>query len=144
MFHLARRALSSFLNTPVGRESLTRAAAILLPREMELWSAMQPRDQRHSLVVLERFDALIPGASRPERAAALLHDVGKCTTDLGWAGRVIATLVGPRTARMATYLDHERIGAGLLGPVSDPLTVRLVGGTATGPVAEALRRADDV
>lgn len=52
-------------------------------------------DQRHSLVVAQRFVTLKPDAQRDHIAAALLHDVGKVESDLGIAMRVIATLIGP-------------------------------------------------
>lgn len=140
--HLVRRALTSLDNSPLGEES-TVAVDVLTDAELAVWRAMQPRDQRHSILVLARFDALCPGATRPERAAALLHDVGKAATGLGWWGRVVATVVGARTKSFAAYLDHERIGAEMIGKVSDAVTVDLVRGTAVGPVADALRQADE-
>lgn len=142
--HLVRRALSSFDNSPLDDDSRDVARLVLLPDEFDLWLVMQPRDQRHSLQVLRRFDVLRPAAARAERAGALLHDVGKSTTDLGWTGRVIATVVGPRSRRFAEYLDHESIGARMLEGTSEPETIRLVGGTATGESADALRRADEI
>ena len=142
--HLARRAVGSVRNGPVGADGLALAASVLLPRELELWARMQNRDQRHSLLVLSRFDSLAPGAPREARAGALLHDVGKVVSGLGWAGRVVATLAGGVTRRFRDYRDHERIGADMLRGISDPVTVALVEGTARGDHAEALRRADDI
>ena len=142
--HLVRRALTSVRDNPVDQSSRDAAAEILLPAELDLWQQMQNRDQRHSLVVLGRFDALVPTAARAERAAALLHDVGKNAVDLGWLMRVIATVVGGRTRRFAEYADHEAIGAQMLSGVSEDLTVLLVSGRAVGPLAEALRAADEI
>ena len=58
-------------------------------------------------------------------AGALLHDVGKLESGLGTLARVVATIVGPRTARFRRYHDHERIGADLLVAAgSTPVTDR--------------------
>jgi hypothetical protein len=142
--HLVRRAVSSLRTQEPSPEGTAAARAVLGGAEFAMWSSMQARDRRHSLQVLARFDALRPGSPRPERAAALLHDVGKAASPLGWAGRVAATLLGGRTAAMRLYLDHERIGAAMLRPVSDPRTVELVEGLSRDEAADALRRADDV
>lgn len=71
-------------------------------------------------------------------AGALLHDVGKLDSSLGTASRVVVSIVGPRTARLRRYLDHETIGAGWLADAgSDPVTVDLVSGSV-GPSADAV------
>lgn len=142
--HLVRRALGSWSNPALPPEGLRIARETLTDAEYSLWSGMQGRDQRHSLHVLARFDASMPGALRPWRAAALLHDVGKTASDLGWTMRIVATLLGPRGRRFRLYHDHERIGAEMLDGVSDPETVALVRGGGDVRVAAALRDADDV
>lgn len=142
--HLVRRAVSSLRdNEPPAKETAV-ARGVLNEEEFAMWSSMQARDRRHSLEVLARFDGLRPGSPRPERAAALLHDVGKTASPLGWAGRIAVTILGGRTAAMRTYLDHERIGATMLRGVSDPRTVDLVAGHCRDDVSVALRQADDV
>lgn len=120
------------------------AVSVLLPDEFNLWSRMQGRDQRHSLEVLRRFDGLQPNASRDERAAALLHDVGKCESTLGWWGRIFATLLGPRTTAFRTYLNHEEIGLQLLTGVSSRRTCEILDGGVVDDVVRALRAADNV
>ena len=142
--HLVRRALTSVDNRPIAASERAAAASVLTAGEMALWEVMAPRDQRHSLEVLGRFVSVLPDATRAERAAALLHDVGKTRAGLGWCLRVVATLVGPRTRRFAAYHDHERIGSEMLSAVSDAQTVRLVAGDPTERAAEVLRRADDI
>ena len=81
----------------------------------------------------------------------MLHDIGKLDSGLGTAGRVLASVVGPRTKRLRRYHDHEAIGAAWLAEAgADPLTVRLVGGAGkdadplTRAAAAALRAADDI
>lgn len=142
--HLGRRAVTSLWNGPVGRSGLDTARAVLNVGEMELWASMQPRDQRHSLAVLHRFDALVPAASRAERAAALLHDVGKTESNLGWLARIVATTVGARGRRFASYADHEALGARMLAGLSDDRTVELVAMRVDDAVSRALAAADDV
>jgi predicted HD phosphohydrolase len=81
--------------------------------------------------------------TRDEIAGALLHDIGKLDSDLGTARRVVATVVGPRTARFRSYHDHERIGAEMLAGVgSATATIELVRGH--GRAAAALLAADDI
>lgn len=140
--HLARRAVSSFSNRIP--DDIGRVDSVLTPDEVKLWRSMPGRDQTHSLVVLARFERFCPGATQAERAAALLHDLGKTRSGLGWFMRIVATLVGRRGERFAEYHDHERIGAEMLRQISDQRTIELVGGIANDPVAKALREADDI
>jgi len=143
--HLARRAVSSFANHEPDRAEAERARAILSDAEFMLWSTMPGRDRRHSLQVLSRFDVLVPEAQRWARAAALLHDVGKTESNLGWMGRIAATIVGPRGARFRNYHEHEARGAALLRSLSDPRTIALVvSDDPTDPLADALRQADTI
>lgn len=142
--HLARRALGSWSNRPPSQEALTIVLTVLTDGEFALWNQMEGRDRRHSLEVLARFDASLPDAPRPWRAAALLHDVGKTVSGLGWASRIVATVVGPRGARFSAYHDHERLGADMLRTVSEPETVSLVSGVGDSRAVAALRDADDI
>ena len=108
-----------------------------------MWHRFGPADQRHTIEVARRFEALRPEATRAEMAGALLHDIGKLDSGLGTTMRVVATLVGPRTRRFRLYHDHERIGADWLAEAgSDAVTVALVRGE--GPAADDLRAADDL
>lgn len=142
--HLVGRFIGSLSNRePIGSE-LEAARAILFREEFLLWMSMQGRDKRHSLLVLRRFDALAPGAMRAERAAALLHDVGKTQSDLGVVGRVCATILGPVTRRFSAYRDHEELGARMLEGVSESRTLDLVRGRCQDAIAVALRTADDI
>lgn len=142
--HLAKRALSSLLQTPPSPQDVAIVSDVLNTAEFTAWSEMQHRDQRHSIIVLNRFVALVPGAVTAERAAALLHDVGKNISGLGFFLRVIATVVGPKGKRFTEYHNHESLGAELMRSVSDARTVALIGGTANDDVSRLLQAADDV
>ena len=142
--HLIKRALSSLSQTPPTPQDIAIISQVLNIAEFAVWSEMQHRDQRHSIVVLCRFDALAPSATRAERAAALLHDVGKNISNLGFISRVVATVVGPRGRRFTDYHDHENLGADLMRSVSDPRTVALISGFADDDVALLLQAADDI
>ena len=143
--HLVRRAVGSASNAPASESQRDLVRAVLTATEFEMWERMPGRDQCHSVQVLARFDVLVPGAPRCARAAALLHDVGKLESGLGWTMRIVATVVGPRGKRFAAYHDHERIGADMLRSVSEPETVALVAGQGGDErVREALRAADDL
>jgi hypothetical protein len=150
--HLARRFVTSLSRRPPDAGEVAWGEAWLLPAEVQLWRRLGSIDRRHSLQVARRFHALRPDASRAELAAAMLHDIGKLDSGLGTVGRVVATVVGPRTERLQRYHDHEAIGAAWLAAGgSDPLTVQLIGGdgdvggdSATREAAVALRAADDI
>lgn len=144
MLHLVKRALSSFRNNAPTQEQVHIAQEILLAEEFALWSRMQNRDQRHSLEVLARFDAFYAHGTRDERAAALLHDVGKCKSTLGWFGRVIATIVGARVESFRVYLDHEAIGLTLVSGISSKRTRTVLAGAPIDDCILALRRADNM
>ncbi len=141
--HLVRRFLTSISSRPPDQADVAWVATHLAAAEDGLWSRMTAQDQRHSIEVARRFVARRPQATREEVAGALLHDVGKVDAGLGTFGRVVATVVGPRTARLRRYHEHEEIGARMAAAAhSDPVTVGLILGH--GPAAADLRAADDV
>lgn len=141
--HLARRFATSLSRREPPLAETTWGIGHLLPAEAELWQRMAVQDRRHSLLVARRFAERQPDHSRAELAAAVLHDIGKVDCGLGTWRRVLATVVGPRTAAFRRYHDHERIGAELLAAAgSDAATIELVLGR--GPAAAALRAADDI
>ena len=142
--HLIKRAIGSLSQAPPSAVEVTKVQDVLNEVEFRLWSEMQYRDQRHSIAVLVRFDRFAPTARQSERAAALLHDVGKNVSGLGFIARVVATLVGPRGHRFANYHNHETLGAELLSVIGDPRTVELVRGVANDEVSRLLRAADDI
>ena len=144
LWHLVKRAVTSFSNDPISGADVERVERLLLLPEFELWWTMQPRDQRHSLRVHERFMRFYPPAKRTEQAAALLHDIGKTVSGLGWFMRIIATLVGSRGITFTMYHDHENLGAQMLQGVSEQRTIDLVGGTIDDVVMVALRNADNI
>ena len=141
--HLARRFATSLSRQPPSQDDEAWAEGWLLPSEVELWRRMPNADRRHAVVVARRFLDRRPAADRAEVAGALLHDVGKVEAALGTFGRVLATIVGPRTERFRTYHDHEAIGARLAAESgSDAVTVALIEGR--GRAAGDLRMADQV
>jgi predicted LPLAT superfamily acyltransferase len=144
LWHLVKRAVTSFSNDPISGADVERVERLLLLPEFELWWTMQPRDQRHSLQVHERFMRFYPPAKRTEQAAALLHDIGKTVSGFGWFMRIIATLVGSRGIRFAMYHDHENLGAQMLQGISEQRTLDLVGGSVDDVVMVALRNADNI
>ena len=142
--HLIKRAFGSFSQSPPSPIEIAKAQDVLNQAEFKMWAEMQFRDQRHSVAVLDRFDELAPTALQTERAAALLHDVGKNVSGLRFIARIVATLVGPRGRRFVEYHNHETLGAELLIAISDPRTVELVRGAANDEVSRLLRAADDI
>lgn len=141
--HLVRRFVGSLSGRAPSSADESWAIGWLLPHEAANWQQMSAADRRHAVEVARRFLDSRPAASRAEVAGALLHDVGKIDADLGTLGRVVATIVGPRSDRFRRYHDHERIGADMLAAAgSDMVTVELVRGG--GSAAPELRAADDI
>lgn len=139
--HLAARFFTSLSGRPPDVEDDVWAETHLLPGEIRLWRRMSNQDRRHSAKVARRFVEARPEATRAEVAGALLHDVGKIECGLGTWGRVVASVVGPRTERFRIYHDHERIGSELAAAAgSDPSTVELI--DERGPAYPALKECD--
>ena len=140
--HLVRRFLTSLSRREPSAADTMWAESHLLDPEVQLWRRLSSPDRRHAIAVARKFES--SGSwTRDEMAGALLHDIGKLDSALGTAGRVVATVVGPRTARFKRYHDHEDIGAEMLTDAgSTPITVELVRGR--GKAATALAEADDI
>ncbi len=141
--HLARRAIGSLSNAKVNATDIERVRNVLLPQEMTLWLQQQPRDQRHSAAVWDRFVDIYKDPSLDEQRACLLHDLGKCQSNVGWCGRVLATLLGGRTDNLRKYLKHEQLGVQLLQGISSPRTIEILSGTANDSASLAIIEADN-
>jgi hypothetical protein len=140
--HLVRRFAGSLSRRPPPVDDERWAEGWLSPAEAQLWRRLSNADRRHAIEVARRFAGVRVDATRDEMAGALLHDVGKLDSGLGTFSRVVATVIGPRTARFRTYHDHEAIGARWLEDSgSSPATVALI--RRQGPAARALQQADD-
>ena len=140
-FHLTRRFVTSLPATPPSPQDEVWADQHLLSGERALWVRLSNQDRRHSIGVARRFVEARPNPSRAEIAGALLHDIGKVECGLGTFGRVVATIVGPRTERFRIYHDHEAIGARLVQEAgSDPATFELV--DERGPAYPILKMCD--
>jgi hypothetical protein len=143
--HLTKRFVLSLVPSQVQQIERQWVQSVLSPSEFDVWNNMMVQDRRHSVLVGRRFVKHRPTAMQSEIAGALLHDVGKSVARLGTFGRVIATLVGPRTNRFRQYHDHEQIGATMLRSIgSDELTISMVEGSCVGELRQALNKADDI
>jgi hypothetical protein len=141
IWHLAARFVTSLPPTPPSVDDEVWVDEHLLAGERALWVQLSNQDRRHSAAVARRFVRQRPTATRAEIAGAILHDVGKIECGLGTFGRVVATLVGPRTRAFAAYHDHEAIGAEMAQAAgADPSTVDLI--AQRGPAFAALRHSD--
>ena len=141
--HLVRRAASSLSHAQLSITEIDRVRQVLLPAEMTLWLLHQSRDQRHSVAVWDRFIDSYSYATYDEQRAALLHDLGKSKSNVGWLGRIVATLIGGRTKNLQKYLDHEHVGVEMLQGVSSARTLEILSGTASDSAALAIFAADD-
>ena len=150
LWHLTKRLVGATVAQPLRSTEVDEVAAILTPTELQLFKQLSTADQRHALHVLRRFDAFVAEALHvtppvATRRAALLHDIGKVQAPLGMLMRVVATMVGPRTAAFRRYHEHETIGIAMLEQAgSDPTTVMLLRGHGDTNLVAALRRADAI
>ena len=149
-WHLTKRLVGAAVAKRLGSNEVNEVAAILTPAELQLFKQLSTADQRHALQVLGRFDAFVAEALHvappvAARRAALLHDIGKAQTPLSTVMRVVATIVGPRTAAFRRYHEHEVIGVTMLEHAgSDVTTLLLLRGQGDAQLLAALRRADAV
>lgn len=166
--HLVKRFVGSLRPGGPGPTEEAWVGELLRAGEHDLWRSMSGPDRRHAAAVARRVErSLGSAATRPVLAAALLHDVGKVSADLGTYGRVIATLSAKAAGRdMATtwrkqrgfarkvglYLEHDQIGGDLLELAgSDALTVAWAREhhqpaetwSVPRPIADALKASDD-
>lgn len=167
--HLAKRFIGSLLPIGPSGDDDRWARSQLTEGEIGIWKRMSPQDRRHAVGVAHRTEsALGDEAIRPVIAAALLHDCGKTVSGFGTFLRVVATFAAMAVGReriveagrnrsglrrrFADYLEHDRLGAELLGEAgSAPLTVAWAEEHHRSPedwsvpveIGEVLRDADD-
>lgn len=184
--HLTRRFFETLSSRTPDPKEEAWACSYLGQGERELWARMRAADRRHAVEVARYTERLLSdgghggahggggagaeagqGAPRPVMAAALLHDVGKVSDDLGAPARAFATVIGRglgmRRARslagqrgplgkIGRYLDHPAVGARLLEAAgSEPITVWWAADhhrtadrwRVPRRYAEALKQADD-
>lgn len=143
--HLIRRFAESISSGRIAEQDDFWVSGVLTRVELDLWSKMQTMDRQHSIGVARRLVEMTPDVDRIEIAAALLHDVGKCRSSLGVGGRVLATVMGPRTRRLRAYHDHESIGAEMCRARGvDPRICDLIVGIGETDAVRRLSRADDL
>lgn len=132
------------------------ARRVLTSPQMQLFEAMDKRDQRHALAVAGRL--LAQGAGRPDLlAAALLHDCAKQDVPV-WlrVANVMAPTLLARLAKRQTpgwrvaadrLLRHEELSASLAEAAgSSSLTMQLIRGSAPPEhegLLKLLKQADD-
>jgi len=145
VYHLGKRFFTSLVVRKLNDEEQQLVRSVLLVNELGLWMKSMKVDQRHSLVVLKRFLAIMPDAGRDAQAAALLHDIGKSLLQMGILSRVAATLIGPRTQRFSQYHRHEQLGIELLEAAScSTITIGYLRGSGDPDVVSALAIADNI
>lgn len=113
MLHLIRRFFGFLGAKPLSPTEQAFVTSALHPDLATLFYRQRHEDQRHAFEMAWGF------SRRPDLVeAALLHDVGKSETHLGALGRSLATIWSvvplPAPTSWSRYVDHGRIGAGLI------------------------------
>lgn len=142
-----RQFVSALRARPLQGDDLRLAQAHLPPGALDLFLAMPPGDQRHSLIILRAL--LAAGyTAEPLLQAALLHDAAKARIDL-WHRTMVVLLNSisrgalprlaspdPKSWRYPFYLsvNHPEIGAGMAERSgADPRAVLLIREHQPGP-----------
>lgn len=150
LWHLTKRFVLALDRRQISAATEDTVRQVLLAKEFELWCRMPLIDQKHSILVMRRFVVRAPQTEVSAIRAALLHDVGKTSSNLGILERVFASIIGYRIKKYQTYHDHEAGGAMMLREIgSDEATCRLVSGAIVdgddnASVLRALRDADNI
>ena len=90
---------------------------ILDEKLVKLFWKLKKEDRAHSLEVLSRMKTLSNDHKLHE--LALLHDIGKVCSDIGWLGRIFADLGLNRSLNAKYYKKHEKLGLQLLRDLSN-------------------------
>ena len=77
-----------------------------------LFWRLNKEDRAHSLEVLNRMKKITNDKEMYE--LALLHDIGKVYSDIGWLGRIFADLGINKSNNAKMYKNHEELGIDLL------------------------------
>ncbi len=77
-----------------------------------LFWRLNKEDRAHSLEVYKRMKKISNDKEMHE--LALLHDIGKACTDIGWLGRIFADLGINKSNNAKMYKNHEKLGIDLL------------------------------
>lgn len=85
---------------------------ILDDNATQLFWRMRLEDRSHSLEVMNRMEEL----TKENRflTLALLHDIGKVESDIGWLGRIFADLGINNSFSAERYKNHEQYGYTIL------------------------------
>jgi len=112
--HLTRRFLGSLAARRPTSSDQSLVAGLLSGAEAEVFWSQPVPDLAHAVRSAQSVARAAPGRADLARAA-LLHDVGKRLSDIGTVGRSLATALSlvrlPTSKRMASYLEHARLGA---------------------------------
>lgn len=112
--HLFRRFFDVAAAHPLNASEKAAVSDWLTPEAAAVFFAQQVADQRHGYGAA--LTVIAGGVdNRGVVTAALLHDIGKRHARLGIVGRSVASVMIllrlPLRGRLATYRDHDLIGA---------------------------------
>lgn len=142
--HLCRRTWLSLSDGRLRAGDVDEVRSVLVDNEFRLWNQMAEVDRRHSVRVLRRFNERLGDATRDERAAVLLHDVGKSAAPIGTLRRILVTSGIDRSDTGRRYRRHEVLGIEMLVSAGvDPAVVGCLRGDCRKEFLDAFGSADD-
>lgn len=87
----------------------------------KLFWRMRLEDRSHSLEVMNRMKSITD--NEEYLILALIHDIGKASTDIGLFGRIFADLTLNRSLNAKRYKNHETLGLEIIMKTIDDDTV---------------------
>ena len=93
-----------------------KLSEILDENMLILFWRLKKEDRAHSLEVFNRMKKITDDKSMHE--LAIIHDIGKVASDIGWLGRIFADLGYNKSNNAKRYKNHEELGIGLLNNIA--------------------------
>tara|TARA_B100000686_G_C16448492_1_gene790769 strand:+ start:169 stop:612 length:444 start_codon:yes stop_codon:yes gene_type:complete len=102
------RAVKYILYKDLSISDQIRVSDVLDDDVTLLFWRMRLEDRSHSLEVMKRMESI----TNENRflTLALIHDIGKLQSDIGWLGRIFADLGLNKTFTAERYKNHESYG----------------------------------
>jgi len=112
IYHKSIRAIRFLFYRDISINDQIKLTKILNEGFLTLFWQLRMEDRAHSLEVMIRVKKL--SDNEDMHRLALIHDIGKVCTDIGWFGRIFADIGFNKSFTAKNYKEHEKIGELLL------------------------------
>ena len=112
IYHKSIRAIRFLFYRDISIEDQINITKILDECFLTLFWQLKKEDRSHSMEVMLRVKKLSDNSDMHK--LALIHDIGKVSSDIGWFGRIFADIGLNKSFTAKNYKNHEKIGELLL------------------------------